>query len=595
MSNPPQGLMRYPGITSIKQGSYILSHGIEPGAFTLTFPAQKNFAVKFGAVQLTYGGDTITWPDCRMDLASLKSSSSGQMMTVRILDRRWRWQFGEISGSYNYRGPDGTIEAKSEKTPQELAKLLLKAMGETRFDVNQLPNNVFPQVEWDYSNPAEELANLCDSLGCRVVLRLDNTVRICMLGTGAELPTGYVTGGGYGFDPQEMPDSIKIVCAPTQFQCRLTLEAVGQDLDGFLEAEADSKIVPIDDLSYNPMGQGVANGWAGQNPDSFQALIGGNQLSARIRAQAFRTVFRWYRVKDFPNGGLELPGYGKLTDIRQILPLSDSLLVAESEDPRKRPLPDKAFVEGRYARRYSDPITHTNTPANTRYDGSFTFNAETGVIEFGEPMFRWVHTDEDLLAPDGSTIVGRGSNCYFPASLTVTCTFSVRDYDKRGIERHTVERKITNDKFRTGPKIVLRDDLQLNKRISYGPYPQGDYGISSIDLLTDVMESQPVETVSQIVTNEETIETRAKYYLDAEYESLRPKESLSYSYAKIMKIDLDGQIQQVSWTVGEQGAATEASKNSDFNLAVPSYQQLRDAAWVRNRRKEAAVSTAKKK
>lgn len=594
MSNPPQGLMHYPGITSIKQGSYTFSHGIEPGAFVVTFPAQKNFAVKFGAMRLTYGGDTITWPDCRMDLASLQSNSSGQMMTVRILDRRWRWQFGEISGSYNYRGPDGTIEAKSEKTPQELAKLLLKAMGETRFDVNQLPNNVFPQVEWDYSNPAEELANLCDSLGCRVVLRLDNTVRICMLGVGADLPTGYVTQGGYGFDPQELPDSLKIVCSPTVFQCRLTLEAVGQELDGFLEAIDDSKLVPIDDLSYNPMGKGVKNGWAGQYPDRLQGLIGGDQFSARIRAQALRTVFRWYRIKDFPNGKLELPGYGKLKDIRQILPLSDSLLVAESEDPRKRPLPDKAFVEGRYARRYSDPVTHVNTPANTRYDGSFTLNPETGLVEFGEPMFRWVFTDEDLLAPDGSVIVARGSNCYFPASLTLTCTFSVRDYDKRGIERHTIERKITNDKFGTGPKIIMRDDLQLNKRISYGSYPQGDYGLASKDLLTDVLESPATEKVKTIVTNEETIETRAKYYLDAEYESMRPRESLSYSYAKIMKIDLDGQIQQVAWSVGEQGATTEASKNSEFNLKILSYQELRDAAWVRNRRKEAAA-TAKKK
>ena len=77
------------------------------------------------------------------------------------------------------------------------------------------------------------------------------------------------------------------------------------------------------------------------------------------------------------------------------------------------------------------------------------------------------------------------------------------------------------------------------------------------------------------------VKSLANYYLDREQAMYQPKESLQYSYVGIVAISPDGQIQQVSWNVGEGGATTEASKNSEFDLALPSHTERRTLEILR--------------
>ena len=207
-------------------------------------------------------------------------------MSVRILDRRWKWQYGEISGRYNIREKEEEylIDPDTEKKPRQLATLLLAAMGEVGYSVDELPNDNRPQKHWVSANPANELYQLCDSLGCRVVLGLDNRVRLRRVGSGASLPVlGIEISDSVGIDAQARPDSIKVVCGPTRYQARFFLEAVGKDVDG--------RIKFLDDLSYRP-----DDGWGAANVDGdFDDVRDESRCAAQ--KLAILSVFKWYRIE----------------------------------------------------------------------------------------------------------------------------------------------------------------------------------------------------------------------------------------------------------------------------------------------------------
>src|SRR5207253_2673133 len=117
--------------------------------------------------------------------------------------------------------------------------LCLDAMGEPDYDASSLPNESRPEVHWSFDNPAECLSQLCESLGCRIVLGLlDNKVRVVRLGVGQALPEQGASFISAGIDPPEAPSSLVLVGGPTKFQGFLELEAVGLDSLG--------QIVPID-------------------------------------------------------------------------------------------------------------------------------------------------------------------------------------------------------------------------------------------------------------------------------------------------------------------------------------------------------------
>lgn len=578
MSDAPQGIFSFPGLPSILRGSFTLGHGISPSIATLVVPPNLKYVVKNGPLVITYGNTKLMFPDCRVDMASLQADQSGQIWTISIKDRRWKWEFCEITGHYNKLKPNGRIDPDTEKTPQELATLLLKAMKETAFEVNQLPNQMRPETNWQYDNPAEQLARLCDSLGCRVVLGLDNKVRICKLGNGVALPSSRVMSGGYGFDPPETPDTLKLVCAPTKYQAKLVLEAVGLDRDG--------EVKLIKDLSYNPAGEGETNGWGNQYPETFQAMITDNGLDAKNRALALQTVFRWYRVKDVATLDMKIPKYeGTITTYKQFLPLEDKLLDQETASGESYPQPQHAIVEGVFYDQVGDPKTMVNTARGTRYRGTFSIDKERGIVQFSEPVYQFVKLEANLTKNNRTTVIAAaGSFAYFPAEIILECSFSILDEKKRQPERYTLDRKMSNGKFQTGPKIIKREDIYRTVVSRYKSVGELNRSITDTTSLASVLaEAVPYELLpaERIVDNEKDLKVKANYYLDAEQAKYQPKESLSYSYPRIEKISPDGMIHQVSWSVGPDGATTEASQNSEFDLVVPTYAERRNLEILR--------------
>lgn len=617
----PIGLFEFPGINTIKGGVLTLSHGISPSIAVIEIPPATNFAVPMGTLTISYGtGVRFSFPDCRLDMASLSQTDGGRVWTIRVKDRRWKWEYGKISGVYNQRTPDGEfdtfpapatqaltaaiLKAKGDKTPQELAQLLLDAMGETNYDVSQLPNTTRPAVNWVDANPAEELTRLCEPLGCHVVLGTDNRVRLCLLGSGQSLSTTRIISGGYGFDPPEMPDSLEFVAGNTIYQARLLLEAIALDLDGIYK--------PLKDVSYNPF-PGDPYGWCGQNPDTLQALIGTDTLSARTRNLALSTVYRDYRIKDVSTQDMFIPGYGTLKTIKQLLPLGDTLIDVQeftlSAPPAisgELPQPAGAIITGVYYRGHEDPQTFVNSPEGTRYTGSFTIDRDRGIVRFGEPMsiIAMLSADLNTVATPTQTIVKSGSFASFPAKLLLECTFSIHDPDTRAADRYSVQRRLTNNKYGTQAKIVKREDERLEVRCRYKSRTNVAYSVTNIASLVDATTPLTPDVRLPSVTNElgsglnaasKGLKDRAKYYLDAAEAVYQPKSSTTVSYPSIVNISPDGRVHQVTWRVGESGATTEASENSEFDLNVPSYGERRAAEIAQQQRLELASGKGGKK
>ena len=175
-----QATLRFPGIGQVLRWSYTLSQGITPGVCTIDVVPQFGVPDQVGTLKIAFGQTSLRFEQCVVDFAIVRRGPTGMVVGLSLLDRRWKWKYGAISGRYNLRTKAGALDRETERTPQELATLLLTAMGESGFSVVDLPNLARPEIDWVGANPAGELAALCESLGCRVVLGVTGFVSVGM-------------------------------------------------------------------------------------------------------------------------------------------------------------------------------------------------------------------------------------------------------------------------------------------------------------------------------------------------------------------------------------------------------------------------------
>lgn len=534
-----QGYFTFPGIQQIIRGTYTLSHGIAPGVATIEMVPQVDLIAQGGTLGIHFGSVNILFPGCRIDQSSLRHNpSAGYTVSVRIFDRRWRWAFGSISGVYNRLDDAEVMIEDSERSPQQLAAMLLTAMGETSFDVSQLPNDTRPHVEWIDENPARALADLCDSLGCRIVLGIDNIVRLCRVGVGAMLPINeFVLSENYAVDPPERPDSLLVVGSPTRYQLDFYLEAVGEDVDG--------SIVPIDELSYMPDG-----GW------SKASLFTMANVAGQARALARKTVYRWYRIHSLAHESDQIPGMPEILDVRQCLPIEDVQVAAGTANGRSQSLP--AMIWGSYRKSYAAKENWpdaTPNPGESRYTRPFTIDRERGIVQFGELMIRWTAPTEPAE----------------PADLVIRCACPVRDHATWASARY--EKTLSyGAQWGTGPRVLRRPEL--------------------VRTVMPIWEADDW-TARSIETNDVSLDQEAIYYLqaaDLEYQVSQPQD---LTYAGFLPINPDGAIQQVGWTFGPAGgrspATTRASRNAEYSAIVPSYKERRQQDLLRAMRDNARL------
>lgn len=213
VSGYPQGLAFWPGVAQVLSFQMTVGHGIRPSQAVLYMLPQITPPEVSGTLALDYGDGQvhIEFPKCQLDYMSFEIGQDGRRIWgLYIIDRRWMWRFGRISGFYNIRrGKDGDtiILEGTEKRPSELLALCLNAMGETNYDLSQVPDGLRPEVNWDVDNPAQAAANLCDQIGCRLIYDyLYDRVTIQPQGIGGYLPTPpVILGNSLSLNPPETP------------------------------------------------------------------------------------------------------------------------------------------------------------------------------------------------------------------------------------------------------------------------------------------------------------------------------------------------------------------------------------------------------
>jgi hypothetical protein len=263
----------WPGVTGVESCSGTVGHGTTPGVFVLTCFPQTSAPDAAGDLTIGDGTRRVVFRNCKVESVTGRAGADGQTFVLRILDRRWRWATGAISGRYNQLDRRGKLVPWTIRSPVELAVLCLEAMGERGYQIDLPPGlpaaaganldrylragESFPQtlanppVTWDKTPPAEALARLADYFGCRVVYQpVADRVLVTPLGAGrAALPDGPCEAIAPTIDRPRTPGAVAVAGAPVRIQCRLRLEAVGKEWNG--------SVVPINDLSYAPRSPGT--------------------------------------------------------------------------------------------------------------------------------------------------------------------------------------------------------------------------------------------------------------------------------------------------------------------------------------------------
>lgn len=541
-------LASYPGISQIVDCFGTTTLGVYPDTAIVRFLPQVNTPVANGNLVWQQGAQVVQWTNAHLDFTSIQGDQkNGWITSARIQDRRVWWRFTEINGVYNEREPGGDLISSREKTPQQLATLLLDAMGESGYDVSALPNNTDdrPFVNWVGANAAFELGRLCRERGCDVALQHStNTVKIVQLGVGSSLPSTYVQSVDFGVDIGEVPEIFKVYTAPVLFQCKLKLEAYGYDTDGELK--------PIDDLSFKPTG-----GWeAYANPE--KPLVESTDEDERALARDY--VFKLYKVTNTASDDLVLPGYDDpdiggtytgngdtITAIEQIYPLNTVLAETYTDAGsvlRRKP----AYVEGVFKYNQEDQEIPGNTTANTRYRGAFQIIPEQGLVLFSDAVFK-----------EGAT-----TGEYEPAELYLVTSFNLRHPTNGQYYRHARTRNLGG----TGTFAINRNDIV---RVIYTSYTSA----TTIDTITD---------------NLTTVNTACDNVISAYLPEFTSNSANQVKYMGIVAGDADGLNRQVGYRIsgGEHGtgANTVVSQNSEPEVGVMRRREKFDAAKFFARQQE---------
>jgi hypothetical protein len=155
---------------------------------------------------------------------------------------------------------------------------LLDQLGDTDYWVDDMPDDVYPEVYWDETPAAKELQRLTDLYGCQICLGADNIVR---LAAAQEDTSETIPGpeqritGDWDYD-RSAPSKIHVIGAPILYQNHFWCKPIG------LYWPADEDRPRWGDINENPKGGPLEYTGIADLPFSW---IGLNSTSEQLRAQ----------------------------------------------------------------------------------------------------------------------------------------------------------------------------------------------------------------------------------------------------------------------------------------------------------------------
>ncbi len=357
-----------------------LRRGTSPGTFRIRLPHDSDLVVDANDLVFASDGGPITFRGCVPDLSTLRTEhrDGKREWVLTLRDRRATWPGYRISGRYNRRYRDNSIDGGTEMNAESIAALAMASVEES--GLSSILPETYPGIDWNDTPSDQAINELLKFLPGHVCRDVDDKYSIRTTDQGDGMSTDWpaiipdflatIEGG---------PKKIRVKCNKTWFGAAMRLQAVGLDTDYTYK--------PIDQLSYTP-----ANGWEHEWP----TLFSGVQQFNRMRA--FETVFRCYQVVAPQN-----------------LPFNESVYISDLSDLEldthrvtfgaSEPAP--AYVTGTYYPWGDHPYNVADCPLVCC---DFTIDKPNRLIRFEYPIFK----------------IG---NCIQPADLLLHTGFHLRDYD----------------------------------------------------------------------------------------------------------------------------------------------------------------------
>jgi len=501
-------------------GYFSVSQGAYPGQGVLVTPANSTVAQE-ATLTLIFGAVRINFPGSRVTESNYFYRDGLRLMRHHIQDGRWKLAQATVSGKYNQKGPSGKIPAARKRPIEEL-------FGEISFQTG-VPIDVsgvsdfedFIPVDWDQTNAAAAIESLCASTGVSFNVTASGGYRIDKAGVGANLPVApSMTNAGRTM-ANDAPKNIRIVGAPTQIQTMFTMRAVGLDKVG--SDDDEDAWMGIDGLSYAPSSPDY---WSKESPESFAGI------EQPGRNLALKTVFRCYQIKDWhprPFSGFDPDD---ITNIKQVLPIQDRLLVDGTDFllqlDRQSP---KATIHGVFS---SGNLLMENTSMDKEIFSGFSINEDLGIITFDRPVYK---LEDDRVVE---------------AELFLQCTYTPIHYNREA-DRIKVERQVNPAGL--GTEVVQRKDIQS---IIVQPLQYNAGGTGRPESWTPM----------GLQDNFTEMEAKAERSIDILAEQHRIAKDVEYP--GFLAITPAGKIQRVRWDWGHgEVATTRASSGYDFDFYSP--------------------------
>lgn len=641
----PEAIVTYPGLQNIISFNYTRGHGISPGFVSITCTPQEEWPQRIGTINLEYDEFRLELPECVADNLSFTFDASGQLWQLMILDRRWKWRYGSISGRYNVRLPNGPVDKldpRTEKNPRELIGLLLEAMGETDTIIGKLPEKLRPTIVWDHSNPAQELANLCDQFGMSIVLRDDNYVGIFPKGYGnsdgtlrTQLSGESVIADSGTVDPPELPSKVTFVCGPSRFQVDYPLDCVNDDIDGLIKH--------IRKLSYSPH-QRDAGGNLGEaidwsrgdivsfsnvplfNPGDSDGQNFYNYVSPRELARA--GMYKKYQIRLIKVRAI---GKGAVAE-----PYGAGYRIEGYRDALKRQTPDSKEFNDPYelfqilpmGAELVEPTFDTRTgwyrPLNCIVWGVYAPGG--GIINnislddvVGFDESKWLGTNDDwripmlyrardpengqLLSSFQTTVIppeeysfdsDTGVFTFSRQTLRIAFTGLTERERREAILWARVAVTVCDHETRT----PLREEVEFQINEIQGFESVEDLGTDTLIIRDDDIflrveptydPDNPHLSLNAPLDNLDFIKEYARERVTAEmrkYQTLGPR---AITYAGWVKCDSAGDVMQVNYNLSAAGATTSISLNGEIAALTISYSERRFLEKIRNEKLDQAM------